>query len=207
MALWWVGNVLPMAVTALLPLVAFPVLGILSVKEAAAPFAHPLNFLMLGGFLMAVAMERVGLHRRLTALVLAPAMVRSSPRRVVMALMVTEQELVPEQPPPDQPLNVDSDAAVAVRVTCWPKPKLPESLLQLVPQLIPAGLLVTVPDPVPPFSTVRVRVCRVKLAVTVVLAFMVTVQELVPEQPPPDHPVNVDPTAGDAVNLTDVKWT
>jgi len=88
MALWWVGRVLPMAVTALVPLVAFPLLGVASVKAAAAPFAHPLNFLMLGGFLLAAGMERVGLHRRLTALVLRPAWVRADPRRVVLALMV-----------------------------------------------------------------------------------------------------------------------
>ncbi len=88
MAIWWVGRVLPMAVTALVPLVAFPLLSVASVKEAAIPFAHPLNFLMLGGFLMAAGMERVGLHRRLTAIVLAPAWVRADPRRVVLALML-----------------------------------------------------------------------------------------------------------------------
>jgi sodium-dependent dicarboxylate transporter 2/3/5 len=93
MALWWVGRVFPMAVTALVPLVAFPLLGVASVKAAAAPFAHPLNFLMLGGFLLAAGMERVGLHRRLTALVLRPAWVRSDPRRVVLALMAVTAAL------------------------------------------------------------------------------------------------------------------
>ena len=88
MAIWWVGRVMPMAVTALIPLVAFPLLSVASVKEAAAPFAHPLNFLMLGGFLLAAGMDRVGLHRRLTAIVLRPAWVRGDPRRVVLALMV-----------------------------------------------------------------------------------------------------------------------
>ena len=88
MAIWWVGRVLPMAVTALVPLVAFPLLSVASVQAAAAPFAHPLNFLMLGGFLLAAGMERVGLHRRLTAIVLRPDWVRADPRRVVLALMV-----------------------------------------------------------------------------------------------------------------------
>ena len=114
-------------------------------------------------------------------------------------------QAVPEHPPPDQPVNVDPAAGVAVRATDWPKPKLAESLLQLVPQLIPAGLLVTVPEPVPALDTVRVRVCRVKVAVTVVLPVMKTVQA-VPEHPPPDHPVNVDPTEDDANNVTEVPW-
>ena len=88
MAVWWLGGVLPMAVTALVPLVALPLLGIATPKEAAAPFAHPLIFLMLGGFLLGHGMEEVGLHKRLTALLLRPAWVRRSPRRVVLALMI-----------------------------------------------------------------------------------------------------------------------
>jgi solute carrier family 13 (sodium-dependent dicarboxylate transporter), member 2/3/5 len=88
MALWWVANALPMAVTALLPLVAFPLLGIATLKEAAVPFAHPLLFLMLGGFLLAAAMQTVGLHDRLTGWLLRPDWVRAHPRRVVLALMV-----------------------------------------------------------------------------------------------------------------------
>lgn len=86
---FWLGGVLPMAVTALIPLVAFPLLGLMSVNEAAAPYADPLIFLMLGGSLLACAMEEVGLHRRILALLLAPAAVRRDPRRVVLALMAT----------------------------------------------------------------------------------------------------------------------
>ena len=88
MGIWWLGGVLPIAVTALVPLVALPALGISSMKAAAAPFAHPLIFLMLGGFLLSHAMEEVGLHRRVTALLLRPAWVRARPQRVVLALMV-----------------------------------------------------------------------------------------------------------------------
>ncbi|HJN76689.1 MAG TPA: SLC13 family permease [Myxococcota bacterium] len=87
MAVWWLAGALPMAVTALVPLVAFPVLGIADVKAAASPFAHPLNFLMLGGFIMGHAIEEVGLHRRVTASLLFPA-VRKRPRLIVLALMV-----------------------------------------------------------------------------------------------------------------------
>lgn len=89
MGLLWLGGVLPMAVTALLPLVAFPMLGVMSGRQAAAPYADPLIFLMLGGLLLAHAMEEVGLHRRLTAALLAPEWVRRSPRRVALALMAS----------------------------------------------------------------------------------------------------------------------
>jgi len=89
MAIWWLGGVLPMAVTALVPLVAFPLLDVMSIKAAAAPYAHHLNFLMLGGFVIGHATEEVGLHHRLTALLLRPARVRVSPRRVVLAMMVS----------------------------------------------------------------------------------------------------------------------
>jgi len=87
MAVWWLAGALPMAVTALVPLVAFPVLGITDVTDAAKPFAHPLNFLMLGGFIMGHAIEEVGLHRRVTASLLIPA-VRERPKFIVLALMV-----------------------------------------------------------------------------------------------------------------------
>lgn len=88
MALWWLGGVLPITITALVPLVAFPALGIVSIKEASAPYAHPLIFLMLGGFLLGRAMEVVGLHERLVAVLLRPAALRASPRRTVLGLMV-----------------------------------------------------------------------------------------------------------------------
>src|SRR3954451_15345695 len=67
--------------------------------------------------------------------------------------MVTEHVLVPLQPPPLQPANTDPDAADAVKVTLLPAVKL---ALQVTPQLMPAGLLVTVPVPVPTVETVSV---------------------------------------------------
>lgn len=88
MALWWVLEVLPMAVTAMMPLVLFPLAGVRTLGEVSVSYAHPLLFLMLGGFVIGHAMEQVGLHRRLTAWILAPAWVRTSPRAVLAALMI-----------------------------------------------------------------------------------------------------------------------
>jgi len=74
----------------------------------------------------------------------------------------------------------------------------------VAPQLIPAGLEVTVPLPVPPLLTERVKPCWSKLAVTMVAALMVTTHEPVPEHPAPLQPVKVDPPAAAAVRVTTV---
>jgi solute carrier family 13 (sodium-dependent dicarboxylate transporter), member 2/3/5 len=65
MAVWWATEALPLAATALVPLVLFPLLGIFDVQQTAAPFANPLIFLFLGGFLIALAVQRWNLHRRI----------------------------------------------------------------------------------------------------------------------------------------------
>lgn len=93
MAAWWVGDVLPRAVTALVPLIVFPVWGVQSMRVTAAPYAHPLLYLMLGGFVLGAAMERVGLHERLMSLLLRPAWARQGPRAVLGALMVATAAL------------------------------------------------------------------------------------------------------------------
>jgi len=71
MAVWWATEALPLAATALLPLVLLPLLGILDVQQAAAPFANPLIFLFLGGFMIAAAVQRWGLHRRIALHIIA----------------------------------------------------------------------------------------------------------------------------------------
>ncbi|WP_135470106.1 SLC13 family permease, partial [Crenalkalicoccus roseus] len=65
MASWWVSEAIPIPATGLLPLVLFPLLGIAPIGEAAAPYADPLIFLFLGGFIVALALERWNLHRRI----------------------------------------------------------------------------------------------------------------------------------------------
>ena len=74
----------------------------------------------------------------------------------------------------------------------------------MAPQVIPAGLELTDPDPFPDFETLRLNVCSVKVAVTDVAAVTETTQVPVPEQPLPDHPVKVDPVDGVAVKVTEV---
>ena len=65
MAVWWLTEALPLAATALVPLVLFPLLGVASIEDAAGPYASPVIFLFLGGFVIAAALEECGLHRRM----------------------------------------------------------------------------------------------------------------------------------------------
>ncbi len=71
MATWWVTEAVPLAATALLPAIALPLLGVQSPEAAMAPYANPMIFLFLGGFLIAMAIQRWGLHRRIALLILA----------------------------------------------------------------------------------------------------------------------------------------
>ena len=113
------------------------------------------------------------------------------------AVTLTTQVPVPTQAP-DQPANVDPTSAAAVSVTVAPLPKLAE---QVVPQLIPAGLDVTVPLPVPARDTVTVKARCVNVAVTDAAADMLTWHVPVPEQAP-DQPAKADPTSATAVSVT-----
>lgn len=65
MATWWITEAIPIAATALVPIVFFPVLEISGIEDTLAPYAHPLIFLFMGGFVIAIAMEKWELHRRI----------------------------------------------------------------------------------------------------------------------------------------------
>ncbi|MEL0629576.1 DASS family sodium-coupled anion symporter [Psychromonas aquatilis] len=68
MAVWWVSEAAPIPVTAFLPIILSPLLGIVTIKEATAAYANPLIFLFLGGFLLSIAMEKWNLHKRIALL-------------------------------------------------------------------------------------------------------------------------------------------
>ncbi len=65
MAIWWITEALPISATALVPLALFPTLGIAAFGDTASPYANPVIFLFMGGFLIAAALERCRLHRRI----------------------------------------------------------------------------------------------------------------------------------------------
>jgi sodium-dependent dicarboxylate transporter 2/3/5 len=86
MAVWWVTEAIPIAATAMLPLVLFPLLGVSGIRDAAAPYANPIIFLFLGGFMIALAMQRWQLHRRIALTVVTALGTR--PSRLVLGFMV-----------------------------------------------------------------------------------------------------------------------
>jgi sodium-dependent dicarboxylate transporter 2/3/5 len=86
MSIWWIGEALPLAITALLPIVLFPTLGIMSGKAVAPTYVNHVIFLFIGGFLVALAMERWHLHRRIALRVLLVFGTR--PRRLLLGFMV-----------------------------------------------------------------------------------------------------------------------
>ena len=70
MAFWWITEAIPLAVTALLPMALFPLLGIMDGRRVAPLYFNHIIFLFLGGFFVALAMERWDLHRRIALKVL-----------------------------------------------------------------------------------------------------------------------------------------
>lgn len=86
MAIWWITEAIPLAMTSLLPIVLFPLLTERSIGETTSPYANPVIFLFLGGFLIAIAMEKWNLHRRIALLTIAR--VGYKPTRIVLGLML-----------------------------------------------------------------------------------------------------------------------
>jgi sodium-dependent dicarboxylate transporter 2/3/5 len=86
MAVWWMTEAAPLAVTAMLPLVMFPLLGVRGVGDVAPNYADDMIFLFLGGFVLALAVERSKLHRRLALAVLDT--LGASPRRLVWGFLI-----------------------------------------------------------------------------------------------------------------------
>jgi sodium-dependent dicarboxylate transporter 2/3/5 len=86
MATWWIGEPVPIPVTALLPIVLFPLGGLASIGTLMPAYAHPIVFLFLGGFIIALAMERSGLHRRIAYGLIG--VLGLQPRRIIAGFLL-----------------------------------------------------------------------------------------------------------------------
>jgi sodium-dependent dicarboxylate transporter 2/3/5 len=87
MAVWWATEATPVGVTAFIPLIFFPLLGITTLHKAAAPYANPILYLYMGGFLIALAMQRWDLHKRIALALLTVS--GTNGRSLVGGFMVT----------------------------------------------------------------------------------------------------------------------
>lgn len=85
-AVWWMTEALPLPVTALMPLVLFPVLGLAPIGDFSGNYAQPTIFLFMGGFMLAMAMQRWNLHKRIAMVVLS--VMGSSTKSLVLGFMI-----------------------------------------------------------------------------------------------------------------------
>ena len=86
MAIWWMTEAVPIAITALLPVVLFPLFGIMNGKDVSSTYFNHIIFLFIGGFIVALAMEKWDLHRRIALKILL--LVGVSPNRILIGFML-----------------------------------------------------------------------------------------------------------------------
>ena len=86
MAIWWITEAIPIPATALLPVALFPILGIMSGKSVASTYFNNIIFLFIGGFIMALAMQKWNLHRRIALRIML--LIGTSPKRIILGFMV-----------------------------------------------------------------------------------------------------------------------
>jgi len=91
MLIWWVFEAVPIGVTSVLPMVIFPLFGVASIAETTAPYGSHFVFLFMGGFLIALALERWQLHKRFALTVLVAA--GGKPRRLIGGFMLATAAL------------------------------------------------------------------------------------------------------------------
>lgn len=86
MVVWWITEAVHIAVTALLPLVLFPLLRVMSAADAGANYGSPIIFLFFGGFVLALALEKVNLHKRIALTIIK--MTGTTPNKVILGFMI-----------------------------------------------------------------------------------------------------------------------
>ncbi|NNG10039.1 MAG: anion transporter, partial [Arenibacter sp.] len=91
MVIWWITEAVSISVTALLPLILFPTLGIMPINQVGANYGSPIIFLFFGGFVMALALEKVNLHKRIALNIIK--ITGTTPNKVILGFMIATASL------------------------------------------------------------------------------------------------------------------
>ncbi|AWX43907.1 Protein I'm not dead yet [Flagellimonas maritima] len=91
MLIWWITEAVSISVTALLPLLLFPLLKILPIADVGANYGSPIVFLFFGGFVMALALEKVNLHKRIALNIIK--LTGTTPNKVILGFMIATASL------------------------------------------------------------------------------------------------------------------
>lgn len=87
MVVWWITEAAPIPVTALLPIILFPLTGVFTIDEATAPYANKIIFLFMGGFMLGLGMERHNLHKRIALTLIKKT--GTNPNGIILGFMLT----------------------------------------------------------------------------------------------------------------------
>lgn len=87
MIIWWITEAAPIPVTALLPIILFPLTGVFTIDEATAPYANKIIFLFMGGFMLGLGMERHNLHKRIALNLIKKT--GTNPNGIILGFMLT----------------------------------------------------------------------------------------------------------------------
>lgn len=91
MIIWWISEAVSISVTALLPLILFPLLKIMPIAEVGANYGSPIIFLFFGGFVLALALEKVNLHKRIALNIIR--ITGTTPNKVILGFMIATASL------------------------------------------------------------------------------------------------------------------
>ena len=85
-AVWWITEAFPIAITSLLPIILFPLSGGLPMRETVLGYSHTIIYLFIGGFILAIAIEKWNLHKRIALNIIS--LIGDSKKKIILGVML-----------------------------------------------------------------------------------------------------------------------